>query len=413
MINGGKRAVWIAHRRAGKDDLALHLTACAAMRRVGGYWHLLPSQVQARKSVWQAINPHTGMRRIREAFPQSIVARELENEMMIEFVNGSTWQCVGSDSYDSLVGSSPVGLVFSEFALADPAAWSYLRPILQENDGWAMFITTPRGRNHAATFYEEAKDDPTWFAELLPATKTTVFTPEQLEVEKRELIREFGEEQGAATYNQEYMCSFQSALVGSYYGREMELAEEQDRITNVPCDPRLQVHTAWDLGISDSTSIIFFQLAGKEIHVIDYLENSGVGLDWYAKELQRRQYMYGTHVVPHDAAVRELGTGRSRIETLKSLGIACRVVPVQTVADGINAVRTMLPAMWFDKTKCKKLISALQQYRRVWSEKRHTFEDRPLHDWCSHPADAMRYWATSGVRNTVKREITYTNKGIV
>jgi hypothetical protein len=413
LVKGGKRAVWIAHRRAGKDDLALHFTACAAMQRPGGYWHLLPSQVQARKSVWSAINPHTGLRRIREAFPASIVARELENEMMIEFVNGSTWQLVGSDNYNSLVGSPPVGLVFSEFALADPNAWSYLRPILQENSGWALFITTPRGRNHAATFYEAARDDPAWFAELLPATKTSVFTPEQLATEKRELIREFGEDQGAATSNQEYMCSFQSAIVGSYYGREMEIAEEQSRITNVPHDPRLQVHTAWDLGISDSTSIIFFQLAGQEIRVIDYLENSGVGLDWYAKELQRRQYMYGTHVVPHDAAVRELGTGRSRIETLRSLGIPTRVVPQQSVADGINAVRTQLPMMWFDRTKAKKLIAALQQYRRVWSDKRHTFEDRPFHDWCSHPADAMRYWATSGVRNTVKKAINYTNKGIV
>jgi hypothetical protein len=284
---------------------------------------------------------------------------------------------------------------------------------LQENDGWALFISTPRGRNHAATFYEAARDDPTWFAELLPATRTTVFSPEQLETEKRELIREFGEDQGAALYQQEYMCSFQSALVGAYYGREMELAESENRITNVPHDPRLQTHTSWDLGISDSTAIIFFQLAGKEIHVIDYLENSGVGLDWYARELQRRAYLYGAHVVPHDAAVRELGTGRSRIETLKSLGISTRIVPAQSIADGINAVRTILPLMWFDQTKTKKLVSALQQYRRVWSDKRHAFEDRPYHDWTSHAADALRYWATANIRNSVKRDIPYTNRGIV
>lgn len=413
LINGGKRAVAIWHRRAGKDDLALHFTACAAMRRPGNYWHMLPSQVQARKSVWAAINPHTGLRRIREAFPSSIVARELENEMLIEFVNGSTWQLVGSDNYDSLVGSPPIGIVMSEAALSDPNAWSYLRPILRENDGWALFITTPRGRNHMATMYEAARDDPNWFAELLPATKTSVFTPEELEIEKREFTRELGEDQGLAMFNTEYMCSFQSALVGSYYGREMELAEQESRITNVPYNPTLPVHTAWDLGISDSTSIIFLQLVGQEIHAIDYLENSGVGLDWYAKQLQQRRYSYGTHVTPHDAAVRELGTGRSRIETLRSLGITCRIVPAQSVADGINAVRTILPLTWFDQTRCKKLISALQQYRRAYSDKRHTFEDRPFHDWTSHPADALRYFALANIRNAVKREIVYSNKGII
>jgi phage terminase large subunit len=413
LNGGGKRAVAIWHRRAGKDDLALHWTACAAMRRPGVYWHMLPEASMARKAIWNAVNPHTGKRRIHEAFPMEIIARTLENEMFLEFINGSTWQLVGSDNYNSLVGSPPVGIVFSEWALADPNAWSYLRPILRENDGWALFITTPRGRNHAATFYESAKDDPDWFAERLPATITSVFSKADLDIEKKEFMREYGPDQGLAIYDQEYLCSFQSALLGAYYGSEMETADREGRITSVPHDPRLPTHTAWDLGISDATAIWCIQLVGKEIHCIDYLENSGVGMDWYARELQRRPWLWGQHILPHDAQVRELGTGRSRVETLRSLGINARVVPAQSVQDGINAVRTLLPLMWFDKAKCKDGIAALQQYRRTWDDKRKIYNDRPYHDWCSHGSDALRIYAMANVRNAMKREIHYSNMGII
>jgi len=232
---------------------------------------MLPEATQARKAIWSAVNPRTGLRRIDEAFPSEIIARKLENEMLIEFVNGSTWQLVGSDNYNSLVGSPPIGLVFSEFALSDPAAWSYLRPILRENGGWCLFISTPRGRNHFSTFYEEARTDPEWFAELLPATETSVFSPEDLDTERRELIREFGADQGEAIYNQEYLCSFQAGLIGAYYGREMERAEQEGRICNVPYDPRVPVHTSWDLGIHDTMVCWCIQLVGKEVRLIDLI----------------------------------------------------------------------------------------------------------------------------------------------
>lgn len=397
---GGKRAIAIWHRRAGKDEVCLHWGAVAAHERVGVYWHMLPEANQARKAVWDAVNPHTGKRRINECFPRELRESTRETDMAIRFINGSLWQLVGSDNFNSLVGSPPVGVVFSEFALADPSAWGYLRPILAENGGWALFITTPRGRNHAATFYEAARGDDTWFAEQLAATETPVFTPQQLETERRELIREYGPDDGESRFRQEYLVSFDAGVQGSFYGTLMEQAEKEGRITRVPHDPLWPVHTAWDLGIGDATAIWMIQLVGREIHVIDYVENSGVGLDWYARELDRRPWKWGTHILPHDAEAKELGTGKTRIEVLRSLGFhRTQVIPAQKPEDGINAGRMVLPTSWFDKEKCARGISCLQQYRRSWNEALRTYSDRPLHDWTSHGADAWRYFALSGVKN--------------
>lgn len=415
LEQGGKRAVAIWHRRAGKDDVALHWTAVAAHQRVGSYWHMLPEASQARKAIFDSINPHSGKRRIDEAFPRELRELTRENEMFIKFKSGSTWQLVGSDNYNSLVGSPPIGIVMSEYALADPNAWSYIRPILLENAGWSVFITTPRGRNHASTMYEAAKDDPNWFAEVLTADDTGVFDPISLAIEKTEMLREYGEDDGQRRFDQEYFCSFTAGMPGSYYAKLMDDAEKDNRITRVPHEPRLPVHTAWDLGMGDSTAIIFFQLVGMECRVINYYENSGVGVDHYVTHLDKLGYKYGEHVLPHDAEVRELGTGRSRLEVLESLGLRYpRIVPVQRIEDGINAVRMMLPSMWFDQDKCVRLIDCLRNYHRSWDEKRKTYLDRPFHDWSSHAADAMRYWALSGVRNARKAEpIKYPDYGFV
>jgi len=415
LERGGKRAMAVWHRRAGKDEVCLHWAASASQMRVGVYWHMLPEANQARKAVWDAVNPHTGQRRINECFPPEMRESTRETDMAIRCRNGSLWQLVGSDNYNSLVGSPPVGVVFSEFALADPSAWGYLRPILAENGGWALFITTPRGRNHAATFYEAARQDPTWFAERLPATDTNVFTAEQLEVEHRELVREYGKDDGEARFQQEYMCSFDAGVMGSYYGSLMEAAEKDGRLTKVPHEATLPVHTAWDLGIGDATAIWCIQLAGREVRVIDYIENSGVGLDWYSRELDKRPWKWGEHVLPHDAAARELGTGRSREEVLRSLGFhRTQVVPQQRIEDGINAVRMILPRCWFDAEKCARGISALQNYRRSWNEALRTYADRPLHDWTSHAADALRAFAMGNVRNAgAPKPIKYPDLAVV
>ncbi len=404
LEGGGKRAVAIWHRRAGKDEVCLHWTATQMVQRAGNYWHMLPQQSQARKAIWSAVNPHSGKRRIDEAFPIELRLHTRETEMQIVFKNGATWQVVGSDNYNSLVGSPPVGVVFSEWALADPAAWAYIRPILAENDGFALFITTPRGRNHASTFYEAGLEDDDWFAELLPATKTSVFTAKQLEIEEREYKREFGPDDGLARFKQEYLCNFAAAIPGSYYGPYMVAAEEGKRIGRVPWEPNLQVITAWDLGFGDSTAIWFAQLVGREVRIIDYYESSGVGIEHYVKALRRKPYVYGDTILPHDAAAGSLQTGRSMVDTMWSLGLReLRVLPRSSIEDGINAARGLLPRCWFDKQNCERGLNALREYHREWDDKARVFKNRPHHDWASHAADAFRYLAV-GMPETVDYE---------
>lgn len=398
LCNGGMRACLIWHRRSGKDDLALNWAAVASQQRIGDYWHMLPEQSQARKAIWDAVSPHTGERRIDQAFPPDMRERTRDADMMIRFQNGSTWRLVGSDNYNSLVGSTPAGIVFSEWALADPKAEAFLRPMLAESKGWSIYITTPRGSNHARTTYDLARQDPKWFAELLAAEHTGVFSADQLTVELREYQKLYGHDDGRALFDQEYHCSFEGAFVGSYYGAHLSRAQRSGRIGRVPIDRTIPVNTAWDLGVSDATAIWFIQRAGREFRLIDYHEGSGVGLDEYARILEERQkehrWVWGKHYFPHDVAHRELGNrGKSRIDALKTFGIVPVVVPQSNVNDGINAVRQVLDQCWIDEGRCERGLNALRAYRREWSDKLQTFHDAPLHDAASHGADALRTFA--------------------
>lgn len=391
LERGGKRLLAAWHRRAGKDDLLLHWGAVASQRRVGVYWHMLPEYAQGRKAIWESVNPHTGRRRIDEAFPPELRRRTRNTDMFIEFHNGSTWQVVGSDNYNALVGTTPIGVVASEFALADPGAWSYLRPALAENGGWAAFISTPRGRNHFARMFEAARNDPMWFAQRLSALDTGVFTAELLAQELAEYRRERGDDDGQALFAQEYYCDFDAGLVGSYYGRWMAQLDAAGCIGQ--CDHLGGlVWTAWDLGMSDSTAIWFFEWTPAGWRVIDYLEANGQALGWYAEQLREKGYAYEGHILPHDAEVRELGSGRSRKETLEGEGLFNIVIaPRLTVADGVQAVRRLLPTCRFDAVRCERGLDALRQYRRIWNDKLKMFNDSPFHDWTSHGADAFRY----------------------
>ena len=395
LEQGVKRVVAPWHRRSGKDDVALNWTAVSLFDRVGTYWHLLPQANQARKAIWDAVNPHTGMKRIDQAFPPEIRRRTRDQDMFIEFRNNATWQVVGSDNYNSLVGSPPVGVVFSEYALADPNSWAFLRPILRENGGWAMFISTPRGRNHFHGLYKLAMQEPDWFGQLLTVDDTGIVSPEDIEKERREVAKERGDDEAENIINQEYYCSFDAAIPGSYYGKIIAKAETEGRICDVPYDPRLPVTTAWDLGVGDSTAIWFIQQDRQSVRVIDFYENSGVGADHYARVLRERDYQYDRHILPHDADDREWGSNASsRVDTLKSLGIKPHtVLPRASVDDGINAVRVLLPRCWFDRVKCDRGLNALRQYQRTWNEKLRAFSATPLHDWSSHAADAFRYLA--------------------
>lgn len=250
LQSGGRRADVAAHRRWGKDEVALHWTAQEMAQRPGVYWHLLPEASQGRRAIWEAVNPHTGLKRIDEAFRTKLRSRTRNDEMAIDYRNGATWRVLGSDNFDSLVGAPPLGVVFSEWALAKPDAWTYIRPILAENGGWALFIWTPRGRNHAARSHDARARDPSWFAQKSPATQTDVFTPEQLARERAELIAETGSaEEGEARFASEYLVDFDAAAPGAYYGSALKAAEAAGRIGRVPYDPAVRVDTAWDLGI--------------------------------------------------------------------------------------------------------------------------------------------------------------------
>jgi phage terminase large subunit len=395
LLSGAKRADVVAHRRWGKDEVALHWAAAAAHKRVGGYWHLLPETGQGRKAIWDAVNPHTGRRRIHEAFPPEMRPTFKDADMMVELGNGSTWQVLGSDNYDSLVGSSVAGVVFSEWSLAKPDAWTYFRPILAENGGWALFLWTPRGRNHATRSFEARAKDPEWFCLKAPATQTDVFTREQLERERAELIAELGSpEEGQARFASEYLVDFDAAAPGAYYAGLLGDADRAGRIGRVPVDPSLRVDTAWDLGIDDYTAIWFFQQAGREVRVVDYFETGGQGLDAIVRQaIADKPYVWGNHHLPHDVMVRELATGRSRYETLGSLGLS-RIV-AGTAAhpeERVNAARLMIPMCWFDAERCALGLERLRAYRKRWSRTNRSYGG-PLHDEASHGADAFGEFA--------------------
>lgn len=355
---------------------------------------MLPEAKQARKAIWTAINPHTGIRRIDEAFPPEVRANTNDVEMFIRFKSGSTWQVVGSDNFDSLVGSPPVGTVFSEWALADPRAWAYFRPIWRENKGWALFITTPRGPNHAKSTFELARDNPDYFAEIVTADQSGVFSEADLIQERKELIQEYGPEYGEAMYEQEYRCSWSAAVIGSYYGYLMEEADQQGRIRDFDYDPEYPVLTFWDLGLDDHMSIWFVQFVGSEVRWIDYESGGGTGMEDYIGIVKEKPYRYGEHYGPHDLRVRELTRGNvSRIEIAQKMGLNFKIVPNLAIVDGRQALRSVIKRSVFHRTNCADGISALQQHRAAWDAEKKVLSREPVKDWTCHPADAGRYVA--------------------
>lgn len=401
LDSGRKRAVWVVHRRGGKDRTLLAYMSKRMFEQPGAYYHFFPTYRQAKKVIWDGIDARVGRRLIDDVFPRSVFPHRNETELKITASNGAIYQLIGSDNFDSIMGTSPIGCVFSEYALQDPRAWDYIRPILAENGGWAAFIYTPRGRNHGHTLYEMARNNPAWFCERLTVKDTKredgspVIPPDVIEAERTagmldELI------------DQEFNCSFDAAIQGAYYGRQMQAARSEGRIAAVPWQSGHEVDTFWDLGVDDSMSVWFMQRIGQKYHFIDYYENSGHGLGHYAKALKERPYVYGNHYMPHDADTREIGSGevaQTRREQAEALGIRpVIVVPrVRTVDIMIQvhvpAVRNVLGSCWFDEQKCSRGISALEGYRSEYDEEKKVLGSRPVHDWCSHAADAFRTFA--------------------
>jgi len=392
LERGTKRAVAVWHRRAGKDSLGINWTAAQAVQRPGVYWHLAPTQRQVRKIIWDNVDSK-GRRVTAQAFPEAIRRSTHQQEMKIELKGGSIWQCVGSDNYDSLVGANPVGVVFSEYSLADPAAWNYLRPILAENDGWALFLYTPRGRNHGFRLWQMANTNEDWYCETLTVDDTHAVSEDAVQAERRAGMSE-------DMIQQEFFCSFSAANPGAYYGAEMQAAYAEGRVGKVPYARGTPLETWWDLGMDDSTSIWITQTVAREIRVLAYYEANSRGLehysDWLHAWAEERELRYERHGLPHDVDVRELGTGKSRKEVLED---ELRIQPVEVaprlpVNDGINAVRRLLPQCWFDETGCEQGLSCLMEYTKVFDERQGVFQQKPLHNWASHGADAFRTMAT-------------------
>lgn len=397
LEGGCKRVYEVAHRRWGKDDVCLHWTACAAMQAVGNYWHMLPIKEQARKAIWKAVNPHTGKKRIDEAFPLEIRRKTNDHEMFIEFVNGSTWQVLGSDSYDSHVGAAPLGIVFSEWALADPQSWAYIRPILLENGGWALFITTPRGRNHAASMFKMAQESPDWYCEKQTVDDTGIFDDETLKKELKEYQSLLGGAEGKAKFEQEYYCSFDAALPGAYFGSDMNDMEQQGRICGVPHTPGVPVFPCFDFGKgqSNATCITFVQVVGREPRVIDYYEDSTGDLPKHGQLLQEwgreKGYHYGTLIIPHDGKYDRYGTGVSYQAQLEGMGFDV-VGLTKTPAKELDIIeaRKLIKVVWIDKGEaCGRLVDCLRSYHREWDTKLKRFSPTPKHDWASHGADSF------------------------
>lgn len=367
----------VAHRRAGKTVAAVNELIRAALtceKPNPRFAYLAPWFAQAKDVAWGYLKQYTAV------IPGVTVN---ESELRVDLPNGGRVRLYGADNYDRLRGIYLDGVVLDEFADMDPRAWSeVIRPALADRQGWAAFIGTPKGQNAFYDIFQRSVTDPEWFSLKLRASETGIVPENELAALRAEMSED--------EYAREMETSFEAAVEGAYWARLLNEAEEQKRIGTVAADPLLPVHAAWDLGIGDATAIWLAQFCGREIRLIDYIENTGQALEWYCKELRDRGHSYAPLILPHDANARELGTGKSRAEMIEAAGFRCRVLPALPVDDGIETVRRYLPRTWIDAAKCAAGLQAIKQYRARKDEKRRLTMG-PLHDWTSHAADALRY----------------------
>jgi len=381
-------AICVTHRRAGKtvaciNELVLATGKCR--RLFPRFAYIAPHLNQAKDVAWSYLKEYTA----------TIPGRRVnESELWVELPGGARIRLYGADNPERLRGLYLDGVILDEFGDMDPAVWTQVvRPMLSDRNGWACFIGTPRGRNAFHALWTRAGEDRDWYRLELKASKTRLLDAKELADARRMLSDD--------EYAQEYECSFDAAVRGAYWAKELKAIEEAGQITKVPHDPALPVHTGWDLGYRDSTVIWFFQVLGKETRVIDVVKGEGENLGWYVQRLQERpelhghkgNWVWGRHYLPHDVKAPELGTGKTRLEKLETLGIRTTVVENIPVADGIQAVRDLLPTCWFDAERCKDGLEALRMYRRDFDPRREEYFTSPRHDWTSHYADAFRYFA--------------------
>lgn len=408
VINKGCRHVYLLqHRRSGKDKVCLQIMIAHACKRIGLYLYLFPAAVQARKSIWRGAGAD-GMR-FMDHIPRVLVKRTNDVEMSVELHNGSIIQLAGSNNLDALVGSNPVFIVYSEFALHNPIVRQLMSPILAENLGIELLNGTPRGKNNGYDVFMQAIDEPDWFVKKLTVDDTfrkdgsPVITQEEIEGFRKTGMAE-------EIIQQEFYCSFDIGSLGAYYTQEMDQATYEGRICDFVINAGLPIFASWDLGVRDATAICFFQKNGDYIDYIDYIESTGKGIDWYAAQVFGIEKKYGQrinmHWGPHDLAQREWGnSAKTRIMTAREYGIHFNIVPNVSVQDRINAGRAHLRDCRFHKTNCRQLITILKEYMRDYDDVRKVFADKPLHNWCSHGSDAFQYGALAFREAFVRPEL--------
>ena len=391
--NGGKRGALLWHRRAGKDSFAINLLATLALQKKGVYWYMAPTAAQIRKIIWKGIDGQ-GRNVLDQAIPKQIIKKKNEAEMLVELVNGSIIQLVGSDNYDSLVGANPIGVIFSEYAIADPLGYDYIRPILAENNGWQLFISTARGKNHFYKIFKAFENDPTAFTDVQTVTSTEredgspVITPEAIEEERSLGMPE-------DMIQQEFYCSWEGGMQGAFYTAEIKDIKE-NRMINMPTPVHELTSTFWDIGIGDPTAIGFIQRLphSESPLLVHYHEDRNQSLEHYIKHIKNLPFILETHYGPHDMDNREYTTAQSRADFAADLGINFNILPKMPVADGINQTRRFLRQLYVLDTPSNQIfLDHLAQYRRQYNPKTKTFSDKPFHDFASNPADMIRYAA--------------------
>lgn len=389
----------VLHRRAGKTKEALNLLLMSAMERIGLYQHCFPKLNQARNVVWTGLDEE-GKRYLDHIPPELIAGKPHQTTMSIPLVGGSILRLEGSDNYDRMVGGNPVGIVFDEYALANPLAWDYLSVVIRKNKGWAYFAYTPRGRNHGYRLYQMAQNNPEWFVQKLDITQTfnldgtPVFSQAEVDAERR---------QGRAEeiIQQEYYCSFEGVQQGAYYGDLMKKAYEDKRICKLEILPNIPVYTFWDLGIGekDHQAIWLMQPQGGSLRFIHYYEHMGKGIEFYIEYLRKLQLTlkirYTDHFAPFDIENKEWADGRTRREIARSHGIFFKVVKKISIAEGISCVRAIFERCYFDEKGCEHGLRCLESYHHEWDEKHQCYAPHPAHDWACHGADAFRYFAVA------------------
>jgi len=379
-----KNAVWVAHRRSGKDVTCFQYVIEAAIEDKGTYFYCLPEFTHARRVIWEGML-NDGMRFL-DLVPKEIIKNKNESQMKIELVNGSIIQMVGSDQYDRLVGTNPKGIVFSEYSITHPMAWQILRPILAMNGGWVIFNGTPRGKNHFWEILEQAKSEEDWFWSVDTVTSTNILSSDILAKEKRQMDIDI--------FNQEYHCSFDAAAKGAYYSEQIISFREQNRLCKVPYDPLLVVYTAFDPGDA-VTAIVYFQVYGKEIRIIDADEFYSPSVEHIYTTITQKGYNYGNHFLPSDAKVKQMHKydSASFIDQLEELGLQ-NILPLPQQSKkmaGIMQVKTAFASLWIDDSLEKKVLEPLSNYAPKYSETRLTYSDEPDHNWASHMSDSVRY----------------------